>query len=193
MLQDGTTSPRGPGFESQRPDNQDVIARAEHFRLKQSHRICEAFCGCVNGGNMPDFAPPNFSIEAVGESHYQKNIKKIVMFKELVDEDDLEYKDASLIATLILEDDNSFDPGNAVRVDIEGLTVGYLDKEDARNYRRSLAKLDLPVKPYTCKAVAYGKREELDAPMRFGIWLYLAPRDLQIFIPPPRKKLFGIF
>ncbi|MBV5323697.1 hypothetical protein JZU51_02990, partial [bacterium] len=89
----------------------------------------------------PRIQPAEFSIEVVGESHYQKEIREIILYDIMVEKDDMEYKDTELDASLILEDDNEFDPGNAVRIDIEKKTVGYLDKQDADSYRNSLAKL----------------------------------------------------
>ncbi len=142
---------------------------------------------------MPYFTS-QFSIEIVGESHYQKQIKEAIAYKLMVEKDDLEYRDEKLTASLILEDDNKFDPGNAVRVDIENLTVGYLTKEDAVEYRKQLNKLSITNEACTCKAAAYGKRDDFGRPMKFGIWLYIEPnRGLEIGEPPKRKKFLGIF
>lgn len=142
---------------------------------------------------MPYIKPSKFSMEIVGENSYQKAIKEIIMFKEIVDKDDLEYSDDTLIASLILEDDNKFDPGNAVRVDIEGKTVGYLVKHDAKKYRKTLSGLGI-TEICTCKATAFGKRDDVGKNMGFGIWLSIdLNHPLEIADKPPRKKLFGIF
>jgi len=138
------------------------------------------------------FTPTQFDTEIVGESNYQKAIREIVLYKDLVDKDDTELKITKLLAVLIPEDDNKFDPGNAVRVDIEDKTVGYLDKTNAKSYRISLAKLNLPVQPCTCYATAYGKRPEKGKMMVFGIWLNLEVRNLVVGIKP-RKKFLGLF
>jgi hypothetical protein len=143
---------------------------------------------------MPFIKVSDFTTEIVGESFYQKEIKEIVMFKDLVDRNDIDYKDPSLKAQLILEDENKLDPGNAVRVDIEGKTVGYLVKEDARKYRKELIRLGIPNEICTCKATAYGHREDVGKTMKFGIWLsFDITRPLELGEEPKRKKFLGIF
>lgn len=100
-------------------------------------------------------APPRvvsgrtFSVDVVGESHYQGNLEVICGGRT---EDGA---DKNVEATLILEDENPFDP-NAVRVDIEGKTVGYLSRETARNYRRWLERKGLVHDEIRCTAVIKG-------------------------------------
>ncbi len=133
-------------------------------------------------------------MEIVGEAKTQKAIKEIIMYKIMVEKDDLEYKDEKLTAVLVLEDDNKFDLGNAVRVDIDDKPVGYLAKEDATRYRKALKKLGISNERCTCKASAFGKREDFGKSMFFGIWLFIDLGHLEIGeLPPKRKKLFGIF
>lgn len=73
-----------------------------------------------------------YPVEVVGESRYRDNIAGL--FKHIgpdgVDEEDL-------TASLVLEDKNPHD-ANAVRVDVRGVTVGYLSRETAIAYRRKL-------------------------------------------------------
>lgn len=137
-----------------------------------------------------DFPYPT---EIVGENSYQKNIRDVVMYKDMVDSDDMEHRDTQLTATLILEDNNKYDPGNAVRVEIDGKTVGYLSKEDAFTYRKSLAKKELTNVVAMCPAVAFGKREEEGKMMKFGIWLGMDVRQLVIDPNPPKKKSCFLF
>jgi hypothetical protein len=140
------------------------------------------------------FKPSEYSMEIVGEAKTQKAIKEIIMYKIMVEKDDLEYKDEKLTAVLVLEDDNKFDLGNAVRVDIDDKPVGYLAKEDATRYRKALKKLGISNERCTCKASAFGKREDFGKSMFFGIWLFIDLGHLEIGeLPPKRKKLFGIF
>jgi hypothetical protein len=144
---------------------------------------------------MPHFKPSEYSLEIVGEKSYQKAIKEISMYKDLVEKDDLDFKLKGFTASLILEDENKFDPGNAVRVDIDGQIVGYLDKRNAEWYRDQLSKLGIPKETCTCKASIFGKREAPGKPMFIGVWLNIdLKQGLEIELPkPPRKKLFGIF
>lgn len=125
------------------------------------------------------FTPSKYQTEIVGEANYQKNIKNVILFDVMVDDDDLEYKDDKLTARLVLDNENQFDPDNAVRIEIENKTVGYLDKQNAARFRRQLKRLGIENKVYLCQAVAFGKRDEAGAPMSFGIWLKIDIKDLQ--------------
>lgn len=73
----------------------------------------------------------DFSYEIVGESHYQHVLESICGGRT---EDGA---DMLVEAKLVLEDSNQYD-NQAVRVDIEGKTVGYLSKSNARQYRKYL-------------------------------------------------------
>ena len=131
-----------------------------------------------------------FFIEVQGESHYQKNIREAILYKIMVEKDDLEYRDEKLKAHLLLEDENKYDPGNAVRVEIDNQTVGYLGREDANTYRRGLENLGLSGVVGECRAAAVGKREDFGKVMNFGIWLSLELRPLQVEEQPERKGIF---
>ena len=80
-----------------------------------------------------------YPLQVQGESNYENNIEEICGY---VDEDEGIDQD-DFIARLILEDNNPYDPGNAVRVDIDGKTVGYLAKPAAKAYRKRLEELGL--------------------------------------------------
>jgi hypothetical protein len=80
-----------------------------------------------------------YPLQVQGESFYRKNIEDVSNYlgeEEGVDADDF-------IAQLHLEDDNEVDPGNAVRVEIDGKTVGHLAKAAAKKYRKKLTELGL--------------------------------------------------
>lgn len=78
-----------------------------------------------------------YPLEVVGESRYKSNLLQICG-----DYDTSEgYEDDGHAAELILEDNNPYDPGNAVLVQIDDLPVGYLSKSDARLYRQRLQTL----------------------------------------------------
>jgi hypothetical protein len=144
--------------------------------------------------NYPRVSSSNGHIDIVGEQSYQDNIRHVILYDIMVEKDDMEYHDDKLEACLVLEDENQYNPGNAVRVDIEGKTVGYLDRRNAEEYRRHLDKLNASESLYFCDAFAAGKRESSRQKMKFGVWLSMVPWDFEIELnPPPRKKLFGIF
>ncbi len=98
-----------------------------------------------------------FQLEIKGESHYQDNIQRAAN----------KHGYSSLPAMLILEDENPYDR-NAVRVEIDGLKVGYLSREVAPLYRKQLQLKGHPRAIGTCDARIYGGSG--DRPT-FGIWL----------------------
>lgn len=73
-----------------------------------------------------------YEFEIVGESNYQAALKAIAGPKQ---EDGVEH---FCVAELILEDSNPHD-SKAVRVDIDGRTVGYLSRDLARQYRKQIS------------------------------------------------------
>jgi hypothetical protein len=144
---------------------------------------------------MPHFRPSILPMGIVGENAYQKAIKEIIHYQTMVEKDDREYRDEKLTAHLILEDNNQNDSGNAVRVEIDRQTVGYLARGDAKFYRKALAGLGI-AEICTCNAAAFGKREYIGGNMFFGIWLSIDLNRLEIDTAKPkplRKKLFGLF
>jgi hypothetical protein len=68
----------------------------------------------------------------VGESQYQPALQRVARSGRVC------------WATLVPEPDNLFD-GNAVVVQIQGDTVGYLTRADARRYQRRLLALPKPM------------------------------------------------
>ncbi len=93
--------------------------------------------------------PGLFTVDVVGEAHYQDQIESVVGKRT---EDG---SDKVVQAALVLEDSNVHDP-MAVRVDIEGVTCGYLSRANARAYRRALEKLGHGPLIGQCQAVVIG-------------------------------------
>jgi len=83
----------------------------------------------IRGNNLPRSGSYNFDI--VGEASYQDTLDQLAGGKT----------DAGVhvqkFATLIMEKNNPFDR-NAVRVDIEGHTVGYLSRTHAKRFRKTI-------------------------------------------------------
>lgn len=86
----------------------------------------------------------NFDFEIVGESNYQNNIALIG--KQNPD---------LITAILVPEPNNQYDT-KAIRVDINGLIVGYLSKDDARSFHRRLGNKKISGKATKCKAIITG-------------------------------------
>src|SRR4030042_2459327 len=97
--------------------------------------------------NLP--GPGTYSLDIVGESNYQSSLEKMCGGQTE------EGHEKIVQATLIHEDDNPYD-NKAIRVDIDGMTVGYLSRENAREYRKRLKKAGYPGITATCSAIIVG-------------------------------------
>ena len=93
--------------------------------------------------------PGTVEFDIVGESHYQDALEPICGGRT---EEGAEHLTE---AVLVLEDTNPYDK-MAVRVDINGETVGYLSRSNARAYRAQLRKLGHPDITCKCKAMVVG-------------------------------------
>ncbi len=72
-----------------------------------------------------------FSSYAIGHRHHQDALKRI--FSERTSE----INEKLVEAVLVIDDGNQYD-NQAVRVDIQGQTVGYLKDENAKQFRKKL-------------------------------------------------------
>lgn len=90
-----------------------------------------------------------FDFDIVGESFYQDNLMRIAGGKSETN------RRIITTATIIPYDTNPHDP-QAVRVEIEGLTVGHLTRDSAREYRRQLKQKGVENGIFTCSAVILG-------------------------------------
>lgn len=107
----------------------------------------------------------SFDFPIVGESHYQEALARLVS----------EGEHRFFTAALIPETDNPYDR-SAVRVDINGMTVGHLSAENARSFRRRLASKKLGGQTTTCGAKIYGGgSSDTGKEKSFGVWLDLKP------------------
>jgi hypothetical protein len=71
----------------------------------------------------------------VGESFYQKALNKICGGKGK------DGHNEEVIAVLICDNKNKYD-SEAVRVDVDGKTVGHLSKSDAKLFRKHLIQIE---------------------------------------------------
>ena len=109
-----------------------------------------------------------YDTEVKGESHYQDYLEEI--FAE----------DYETEATLILDDFNEYDE-NAVEVEVEWGTVGYLSRSDAKKYRKAIAKLGYPDAVGVCGCKFIGGYEKDDGEIAsIGVVLDLDLNNLQI-------------
>ena len=111
--------------------------------------------------------PGTYSVDVVGESHYQQALERICggrteNSQRLVVE-----------AFLVLEDDNPHD-SRAVRIFIQGKTVGYLDRETARSFRERMAEIGLTPAAAKCSVIIVGGWDRGDGDRgHFGVKLDL--------------------
>jgi hypothetical protein len=110
-----------------------------------------------------------FRLAIVGESHYQEALEEICGGER--DDDGV---DRVLNASLVLEDSNPYDP-QAVRVDIDGKTVGYLSRPTARRFRQEIAAGQPAGTTLPCKARIKGGWDRGAGDRgHFGVWLNLS-------------------
>lgn len=93
--------------------------------------------------------PGTFSVDVVGESHYQDALESACGGRT---EDSQRFETEVF---LVPEDGNPHDK-QAMRVVIEGQTVGYLDRETARSFRGQMAAIGLTGVVAKCRAIIVG-------------------------------------
>lgn len=127
----------------------------------------KGYAGTPSGSIGKLHGPGHYGIEVVGESHYQRDLENICGGRS---EDGAE---KYVEATLILEDSNPHDR-KAVRIDIQGKTVGYLSRELAHEYRKRLTEAGHNKLTGVCNAVIRGGWDRGGGNRgHFGVWLDL--------------------
>jgi hypothetical protein len=111
----------------------------------------------------------DFGFEVVGESNYQPALAAAAGNQQT------RYEGLACVAQLVPEDNNRYDK-SAVAVSVNGSTVGYLSRDDARSFRRRLGSKGLTGVVTTCGAVIRGGGQKSDGTrMFYGIWLDIQP------------------
>jgi hypothetical protein len=112
-------------------------------------------------------------LEVVGESHYQDALWRVAGGRMT------ERVRVETQAMLVREPDNPHD-ANAISVRIDGSTVGYLCRDDARSYLPGLLKLEARHGArISLTGVVVGGGIRQDGPGMLGIWLSHDPVDLR--------------
>ena len=102
----------------------------------------------------------HFDFEVVGESFYQSQIAELVRRAGV-----------HHAARLVLDSNNPHD-NLAVRVDINGQTVGHLSRDDARSFRRRLGAMRMTGQTTTCDAEIRGGNTAKDGrALTYGVFL----------------------
>ncbi|TWI65183.1 hypothetical protein IP91_02590 [Pseudoduganella lurida] len=103
-------------------------------------------------------------VEVVGESNYQPHLKRLV---GTPDENGVA---VACKAFLIPEPANQYDR-NAIRVDIDGGTVGYLAKANAALFHQRLKDHGVAGATTSCPAVIFGGKKMDRVRTPYGVWL----------------------
>lgn len=116
-----------------------------------------------------------YAQQMVGESAYQGALERLCGGRTEAGHLRL------MMAALVLEDENAYD-SNAVRIEIEGECVGYLDRPAAKRYRRALEAAGGRLERVQCAARVRGgwERDDGDTGL-FGV-------KLDLNLPPLRKR-----
>jgi hypothetical protein len=113
----------------------------------------------------------NFDFAIVGESHYQDALKR------LAGNHGDRSPDIEATASLIPESSNPYDK-NAIRVELNGATVGYFSREDAPRFRRRLGGKGLTGSTTSCQAIINGGYKKRDGTRAsYGVQLDIKPFD----------------
>lgn len=112
--------------------------------------------------------PGRYALEVHGESYYDGNLHRIAGKRR---GEEPVYKSALLVA----ETKNRHDP-NAIRVEIDGMQVGYVPAELAAGLRQALRAREM-AGAVACAAVIHGGRMEGKRRQHYGVWLDV-PDDL---------------
>ena len=112
-----------------------------------------------------------YVVEIVGKSNY------VASFEKICGKRTADCINRKTEARLILEDDHELDK-QAVRVSIEGYTVGYLPQPAARNFRHAIIGVGLErVMVFECAAHIRGDWDYANGTQgNYGVWLDL-PKD----------------
>lgn len=111
------------------------------------HKKTRASSKVVTQASLP--GPGDFAYDIVGESNYQDALEQICGGKRR------ESAEHYVDAILYFENDNKHDP-KAIRVDVQGRTVGYLPRQDARAYRAQILAMGRGELACQCKAKVVG-------------------------------------
>jgi hypothetical protein len=107
-----------------------------------------------------------FDVEVVGESNYQEALERACGGRQR------DGVDFDCIATLRHEPTNPYDP-NAIRVEVDGLLVGYLNRHAAKAFRPVAERLAQQGQVGTCAARIAGGWDRDGDLGHFGIRLDL--------------------
>ena len=108
------------------------------------------------------------TVPVYGTRYYQAALK------ELAGEHGNKRADVQVTAHLIPDPKNEHDD-KAIRVDVNGKTVGHLSRDDARSFRRRLGAKKIGPITTTCNARVWGGFDRNNEPHDYGVDLFIKP------------------
>jgi hypothetical protein len=119
-------------------------------------------------------------LDVVGESKYQKNLWRLVGARSRREERVLQ----DIVAVLVADQNNPADI-NAISIWIDGLKVGCLSRDDARQHRAGLLALqDKFGKPVALSGVIAGGGSWDDGQGLLSVFLRYDPKEFGLRAPP---------
>jgi hypothetical protein len=116
------------------------------------------------------------SLEVVGESFYQKQLRKICGGKK---------KDGvrKYVDALLIHDNNNSHDANAIAIQIQGYQVGHLSREDAKTFRIKMKKAGHDGDPLHARAVIVGGKKGgvFKKGTSFGVFLDIPLEERNVF------------
>jgi hypothetical protein len=103
-------------------------------------------------------------VEVVGELNYQPHLTRLVRAPTDAG------VDVDCTALLVPEPSNPYD-SNAIRIDIDGGTVGYLSKANAVSFHERLARVGQSGKTTSCPAKIFSGKKTDGTRTPYGVWL----------------------
>lgn len=144
------------------------------WRFIRPQKNAQAVQAATPSGTLPGFKWPTlgqYNCEIVGEGSNQPTLKRLAGNHGA--------RSAKVYATAMLVpySTNPHDD-KAVRVDINGCTVGHLSRGDARAFRRRLSANKLGAVPTACGALVMGGFVMREGELaHYGVRLDIAPMD----------------
>lgn len=111
---------------------------------------------------------------AVAAESYQGAIHQLAQKNAIGPDEGSDPKARILKAHLIPDNDNPYD-SNAVRIDIDNRTIGHLNRDQARSFRRRLDEKGIPDQITTCNVVITKNGEINDKTVSYGVRLDIQP------------------
>lgn len=107
-------------------------------------------------------------IYVAGTKHYQSALKA------LAGDHGNTRVELYCVAHLVPDSSNAHDD-EAIRVDIDGHTVGHLSREEARSYRKRLARKKMRPEATQCAAKIWGGFDRSNEPSSYGVEVFIKP------------------